>query len=69
MDNLNWRYSRINRVNHYKINIKSEKPLKILKTISGSCPWCFLSVQVKKGLDKSRWTVPLTINLDRRRWN
>jgi hypothetical protein len=36
-DNVNWRYSRINRIKKKRLNIKMEKQLKKLKTSLGPC--------------------------------
>jgi hypothetical protein len=43
INNGNWLYFRINCIKKEKINIKSEEPMKNLKTSSGSSPDLCLS--------------------------
>jgi hypothetical protein len=48
INNVYWSAFRINRVKRLNIDVKSEEPLTILKTSSGSSPGADMSIHVIK---------------------
>jgi hypothetical protein len=60
IDNINRKYSRINRIKKKILNIETEKQLRNWKTSRGPCRGRYVPNNAKKVPQKSRWTVPLS---------